>query len=179
MTAAPFVLEPSPIHVSDELLADLQNRLQATRWPLDAGNDDWFYGISRNYLEKLVDYWINEFDWRKSEKAINAYKHYKVNVDGVPVQFMRKPGVGPNPVRPKIVYRIFSKATGLLGINRSTSQPTNTVDTSSPGKLRTSGLTICAAPSEDVDNGFNRIQLSLKDCGSLVVFDNKTGVRRK
>jgi pimeloyl-ACP methyl ester carboxylesterase len=98
MTTAPFVFEPSPIYVSDELLADLQNRLKSTRWPLDAGNDDWFYGVSRNYLEELVDYWINEFDWRKSEKAINAYEHYKVDVDGVPVHFMRKPGVGPKPV---------------------------------------------------------------------------------
>lgn len=53
MTTSHFVLEPSPINVSDELLADLQNRLKSTRWPLDAGNDDWFYGVSRNYLEGL------------------------------------------------------------------------------------------------------------------------------
>jgi pimeloyl-ACP methyl ester carboxylesterase len=98
MTAAPFSLEPSPIHVSDELLADLQIRLKSTRWPLDAGNDDWFYGVSRNYLEELIDYWINQFDWRKSENAINAYEHYKIDVDGVPVHFMRKPGIGPNPM---------------------------------------------------------------------------------
>ncbi|MDQ0497071.1 hypothetical protein QOZ95_005272 [Paenibacillus brasilensis] len=69
MTTAPFVLEPSPIHVSDEKLTDLQIRLKSTRWPLDAGNDDCFYSVSRNYLECLVDYWINKFDWRKSEKA--------------------------------------------------------------------------------------------------------------
>ncbi|MGO4547973.1 epoxide hydrolase family protein [Paenibacillus sp. 2TAB23] len=98
MTTKPFVLKPSPIHVSDELLADLQYRLKSTRWPLDAGNEDWFYGVSRNYLEELVDYWIHEYDWRKSEKAINAYEHYNVEVDGVPVHFMRKPGAGPNPV---------------------------------------------------------------------------------
>ncbi|WP_224752786.1 epoxide hydrolase family protein [Metabacillus arenae] len=98
MTTAPFVLEPSPIYVSDEILADLQNRLKSTRWPLDAGNDDWFYGVNRNYLEGLVDYWINKFDWRKSENAINSYEHYKVNVDGVPVHFMRKAGMGPNPI---------------------------------------------------------------------------------
>jgi hypothetical protein len=46
------------------------------------------------------------------------------------------------------------------------------VDTSSPGKFRTSGLRICAAPSEDVDKRFNRIKLSIKDRGSLVVYDN-------
>ncbi|MCH5583388.1 epoxide hydrolase 1 [Shimazuella sp. AN120528] len=98
MAAASFALEPSPIYVSDELLSDLQNRLKYTRWPLDTGNDDWFYGVNRNYLEKLVDYWMNQFDWRKSESAINAYEHYKVNVNGVPVHFMRKSGTGPNPI---------------------------------------------------------------------------------
>ncbi|WP_438492634.1 epoxide hydrolase family protein [Paenibacillus sp. IHBB 3054] len=97
MTKAPFSLEPTPIHVSDELLADLQTRLKSTRWPLDAGNDDWFYGVNRNYLEGIVDYWIHEFDWRKAEKAINVYEHYKVDIEGVSVHFMRKPGVGPNP----------------------------------------------------------------------------------
>ncbi|AEI41896.1 epoxide hydrolase family protein [Paenibacillus mucilaginosus] len=98
MTTPPFLPEPSPICVSDELLADLEHRLKSTRWPLDAGNDDWFYGVSRKYLEELVDYWIHKFDWRRSERAINAYEHYKVNVDGVPVHFMRKPGRGPNPI---------------------------------------------------------------------------------
>jgi len=98
MATASFKLQPSPIFVSDEVLTDLQNRLQSTRWPLDAGNDDWFYGVSRNYLEGLVDYWVHKFDWRKSEKVINSYEHYKVEIDGVPVHFMRKPGVGPNPV---------------------------------------------------------------------------------
>jgi len=98
MTTASFKLHPSPIFVSDEVLTDLQNRLQSTRWPLDAGNDDWFYGVSRNYLEGLVDYWVHKFDWRKSEKVINSYEHYQIEIDGVPVHFMRKPGVGPNPV---------------------------------------------------------------------------------
>ncbi|MGF7032442.1 pimeloyl-ACP methyl ester carboxylesterase [Paenibacillus mucilaginosus] len=98
MTTPSFLPEPSPICVSDELLTDLQHRLKSTRWPLDAGNDDWFYGVSRKYLEELVDYWIHKFDWRRSERAINAYEHYKVNVDGVPVHFMRKPGRGPNPI---------------------------------------------------------------------------------
>ncbi|NJJ38263.1 epoxide hydrolase family protein [Paenibacillus apii] len=97
MTTASFKLQPSPIFVPDEVLIDLRNRLQSTRWPLDAGNADWFYGVNRNYLEELVDYWVNEFDWRKTEKAINVYEHYKVNIDGVPLHLMRKPGVGPDP----------------------------------------------------------------------------------
>ncbi|SFB03477.1 Pimeloyl-ACP methyl ester carboxylesterase [Cohnella sp. OV330] len=91
-------LQPFPIFVSDEILADLERRLRSTRWPLDIGNEDGYYGVNKGELRELVDYWINAFDWRKSEKAINAYEHYRVTIDGIPVHFMRKPGVGPNPV---------------------------------------------------------------------------------
>jgi hypothetical protein len=33
--ARPFPLEPTPIHVSDDVLADLQRRLELTRWPVE------------------------------------------------------------------------------------------------------------------------------------------------
>lgn len=98
MTHADFPLKASPIHVSEEVLNDLNRRLTSVRWPLDAGNEDGYYGVRRDELKALVEYWIHEFDWRKSEKAINAYEHYQVKVNGVPVHFMRKSGVGPNPV---------------------------------------------------------------------------------
>jgi pimeloyl-ACP methyl ester carboxylesterase len=89
--------EQAPIHVSDEVLDDLSRRLRATKWPLDVGNDDASYGVSRRYLQELVAYWVDVFDWRAAERRINAYEHYRVEVDGVPVHFMRKAGVGPDP----------------------------------------------------------------------------------
>ena len=95
--ARPFPLAPTPIHVPDEVLADLRRRLELTRWPDDAGNQDWYYGVHRAYLQQLVDYWRTDYDWRKAEARINAYEHYRVEVEGVPVHFMRRPGVGPNP----------------------------------------------------------------------------------
>ena len=39
-----FPLTPAPIRVCDEVLDDLRRRLTATKWPLDAGNDDGYYG---------------------------------------------------------------------------------------------------------------------------------------
>ena len=45
-----------------------------------------------------ASYWANGFDWRNVERAINAYEHYQVDVDGVRVHFMRRPGVGPKPL---------------------------------------------------------------------------------
>jgi hypothetical protein len=93
----PFPLDPTPIHVPDEVLADLGRRLAQTRWFDDEGNDDWYYGVNGAYLRELVDYWRDGYDWRAAEAAINAYEHYRVRVDGVPVHFLRRPGSGPDP----------------------------------------------------------------------------------
>ena len=41
MTPDAFPLEPTPIHVSDDVLDDLRARLALTRPPLDEGNEDW------------------------------------------------------------------------------------------------------------------------------------------
>ncbi|MEU6000039.1 epoxide hydrolase [Streptomyces sp. NPDC047197] len=95
--AARFPLTPEPIHVPDAVLDDLRTRLRLTRWPDDAGNDDGYYGVRRGYLQELAEYWLHHYDWRKAEAAINSYEHYRVSVDGVPVHFMRRPGVGPAP----------------------------------------------------------------------------------
>jgi pimeloyl-ACP methyl ester carboxylesterase len=93
-----FPLEPAPIQVSDEVLDDLRARLTLTRPPLDEGNGDWFYGVPASYMGGLVAYWLEGYDWRQAEAAINAYEHYQVSVAGIPVHFMRKPGRGPHPI---------------------------------------------------------------------------------
>ncbi len=93
-----FPLEPTPIHVSDDVPADLQRRLELTRWPEDAGNENWYYGVNRSYLQELIEYWRTGYDWRKAEAVINAYEHYRVAVENAPVHFMRKPGTGPDPM---------------------------------------------------------------------------------
>ncbi|SNT64401.1 epoxide hydrolase [Asanoa hainanensis] len=90
-----FPLEPAPIHVPDEVLDDLRRRLDGVRWPDDPHDD--YYGVSAGYLRDLVEHWRAGFDWRRAEAAINAYEHYRVAVDGVPIHFMRRPGVGPAP----------------------------------------------------------------------------------
>ena len=90
-------LTPAPIRVPDAVLDDLRTRLRATRFADDTGNDDWYYGVAGNYLAELVEYWADGYDWRKAEAGINENEQYDVVIDGVPVHFMSKPGVGPNP----------------------------------------------------------------------------------
>lgn len=95
LSTAPTAFE---VHASDAQLADLGERLRRTHWPDDFANDDWRYGTNGRYLRQLVDYWIDGFDWRAQEQAINAFDHYRVAVDGLPIHFLRVPGNGPEPL---------------------------------------------------------------------------------
>jgi Epoxide hydrolase N terminus len=97
------------------MLADLQRRLKSTRWPDDAGNEDWYYGVHRGCLEELVDYWRSGYDWRAAEAAINAYEHYRVQVEGVPVHFSAASGSaepGPIDLHPRLALDVLALVQG-------------------------------------------------------------------
>ncbi len=86
------------IDVPSSVLDDLRERLGRARWPLDPGNDDWRYGTNRAWLEELVEYWRDGYDWRAQEAAMNRYEHYRVVLDDVPIHFIHQKGTGPAPI---------------------------------------------------------------------------------
>jgi pimeloyl-ACP methyl ester carboxylesterase len=93
-----YVPERFTIDVPGAVLADLRDRLRRTRWPQDPGNDDWRYGASRTYLEPLLRYWLEQYDWRAQEAAMNRFEHFRITIDDVPVHYLRRRGSGPDPV---------------------------------------------------------------------------------
>jgi microsomal epoxide hydrolase len=86
------------IRIPDEDLADLAARLRHARLAPDFANDDWAYGTNGDYLAELVRYWRDVYDWRAVERAMNAFTHHRVDLDGVPVHFLHRRGTGPDPV---------------------------------------------------------------------------------
>jgi microsomal epoxide hydrolase len=92
--------EPRPytIDIPDAELTDLQDRLRRTRWPADPGNPEGRYGATAEWMHDLVTYWSEGWDWRAVETSMNSYEQYVVEIDGVPVHYMRVPGRGPNPL---------------------------------------------------------------------------------
>ena len=90
-------MEPFRVEVSDEVLADLRVRLERTRWVDDFANEGWQYGTNTAYLEELVAYWLEAYDWRKHERAMNALPQYRTEIDGVPIHFAYVRGTGPRP----------------------------------------------------------------------------------
>ena len=73
-------------------------RLQSPRWPPDSPGEPWSYGTDRAYLEELIGYWRDEYDWRSHEAALNAFDHYTTTIDGQLVHFVHQRGRGPAPL---------------------------------------------------------------------------------
>ena len=78
------------ISVSDDELADLRRRLEHTRWPPDATGEPWSMGTDRAYLQQLVRYWKDNYDWRAQEAALNRFDHYTTMIDGYTIHFIHQ-----------------------------------------------------------------------------------------
>ncbi|KXF53861.1 hypothetical protein AXA44_07500 [Rhodococcus sp. SC4] len=94
------VMEPEKfsIHIPDERIDDLRQRLRATNWPGDFGNSDWDYGVEQGWLRDMVSYWADDFDWRAAEARMNAYDQFRVEIDGVLIHFMLIRSGRPNAI---------------------------------------------------------------------------------
>ena len=91
-------VRPFEISVNQAVLDDLQVRLTHTRWPDEIPGAEWDYGSNLDYIKELVEYWRTDFDWRAQEKKLNAFHHFKSEVEGLDIHFIHERGTGPNPI---------------------------------------------------------------------------------
>jgi pimeloyl-ACP methyl ester carboxylesterase len=86
------------IDIPDAVLTDLRERLMRIRWPHQLPGESWLFGADLGTMQALVGHWLEEYDWRAEEQAINAVPHYRVDIDGTPIHFIHVRGKGPNPI---------------------------------------------------------------------------------
>lgn len=86
------------INVPQQVLDDLRERIQRTRWPDEITNSSWTFGANLSYMKELAEYWLNEFDWRKTENEINAYPNFLAEIDGYKIHFLYIKGTGQKSV---------------------------------------------------------------------------------
>ena len=77
-------IRPYAIAISDAELADLQSRLERTRWPAALG-DDWERGTPVPYAQRLAEYWRTRYDWRAEEAKLNRLPQFVAEIDGQPI----------------------------------------------------------------------------------------------
>lgn len=78
---------PFAIHVPDAALADLKERLTMTRWPQDI-TGDWSRGQPVHFVRELAERWLNGYDWRAHEAALNRYPQFTTVIDGQVIHFI-------------------------------------------------------------------------------------------
>jgi pimeloyl-ACP methyl ester carboxylesterase len=93
-SAQPGVV-PFRIQVPNAILTDLKRRLSSTRFADELADVGWDYGTNLAYLESLVRYWREKYDWRAHERRLNAFDQFKVNIDGIDVHVLHQRSKSP------------------------------------------------------------------------------------
>jgi pimeloyl-ACP methyl ester carboxylesterase len=86
--AADTTIRSFPISVSDAALADLRNRVAATRWPDRETVADDSQGVRLKTIQQLAQHWQTNHDWRKVEARLNALPQFVTPIDGLDIHFI-------------------------------------------------------------------------------------------
>src|SRR5262245_9040264 len=86
------------IEVPDEAIDDLHRRLRETRWPDTVTGSGWAYGLDVDWMRSIADHWLNQYDWRAQERALNRYPHYITAIDGFRIHYLHFRSQHPNAV---------------------------------------------------------------------------------
>ncbi len=89
-------IDPFRVHVPDEVLKDLRDRLARTRWVDQLPGTTWEYGADIAYLRDLCEYWATTFDWRAAEARLNSFAQFVTEIDGIHIHFLHARSDEPN-----------------------------------------------------------------------------------
>jgi pimeloyl-ACP methyl ester carboxylesterase len=93
----PGAVTATTLHIPEEAIADLRDRLARTRFPDQAPGAAWAYGADLDYIRDLVEYWRTRFDWRAQEARLNAFPQYRTALSDIDLHFLHVPGRGQSP----------------------------------------------------------------------------------
>jgi pimeloyl-ACP methyl ester carboxylesterase len=102
-------IRPFQVDIPQTKLDDLYERLRADELPREQVTDftqrgpvmpGWEYGVPLSYVQELVEYWRDGFDWRKQEGWLNQFPQFMTAIDGLDVHFVhiRSPESGAMPL---------------------------------------------------------------------------------
>jgi pimeloyl-ACP methyl ester carboxylesterase len=81
-------VQPFRIDVSASAIADLNKRLDRTRFARATPGDEWSAGVPPKYLRELVKYWRDNFDWSARQEWLNSFPQFIAEIDGQRVHFV-------------------------------------------------------------------------------------------
>ncbi|XP_022660234.1 epoxide hydrolase 1-like [Varroa destructor] len=77
------------VSFDDKLVTSLKQELARTKWVEPLEDARYHYGVNPNSFRKIIEYWQNQYDFKKAEAAINSYPHYQTQIEGIKIHFFR------------------------------------------------------------------------------------------
>ena len=91
------MIKPFKAEISEETLKTIYSNVKNYQWHEMPDDGGWDYGTNLDYMKEFADYWVNKFNWRKTEEKINKFNNFKSNIDGIDIHFIHEKGSGSNP----------------------------------------------------------------------------------
>lgn len=94
MTSPKTTHRPFTVAIPQQKLDAIRARVASFPWfpaPDDEG-DGWQRGVNRRFLRELCAYWLDGYDWRAQEKALNSYPQFIASIDGLDIHFVHVVG---------------------------------------------------------------------------------------
>ncbi len=81
---------PFRVAIDAAVIGDLRERIRHARLPEAAPGEPWAQGTDRDWLEQLLAYWADGFDWPAAERELNSFAHYRARIGQAEVHFVRE-----------------------------------------------------------------------------------------
>lgn len=73
-------IRPYSINVPQESINDLNQRLKLARFPDELDAAEWDMGAPLADVQRLTQYWKDNFDWRAAERKLNRLPHFVTDI---------------------------------------------------------------------------------------------------
>jgi len=91
------MIRPFKINISNKIIEEINTKVANYPWHEMPDDGGWNYGTNLDYMKEISKYWVNKFDWRKTEEKINKFQNFKSSIDGIDIHFIHEKGSGTNP----------------------------------------------------------------------------------
>lgn len=81
-------IEPFRVNIPESTVVDLRARIEGARWPEKETVDDWSQGVPLQYLRKLCQYWLHEYDMFSIQRRLNEVPQFRTDV-GIGIHFLQ------------------------------------------------------------------------------------------
>ena len=111
---------PFRIAMSDARLDAIRQRVRSFDWgampTLTEHGDPWSAGTDPGFLRTLCDYWVDGFDWRAQEAAINRFPQLMAEIDGQAIHVLHERGSGAHDAALVLTHGWPGSIVEVLGV---------------------------------------------------------------